>query len=98
MLIPVFAGKSLVLGKRRTPRQAKRLIEPQRFKFEIYTANLLFMCCVGLAYSCLAPILAVVAAVIAALFNLVYRYQLTFVFETPNHAESGGVSSLSLRS
>lgn len=46
------------------------------------------MCTVGLAYACLAPVVACVCSIILALWTVVYKYQLMFVFQTK--LESGG--------
>ncbi|ORY50184.1 hypothetical protein BCR35DRAFT_24997 [Leucosporidium creatinivorum] len=86
----IVQSKSLILGRRRTPREIRDSMKPKRFKFEIYTSNLIFLSCVGLAYSVLAPLVAGVAFLVLAIWSLVYRYQLMFVFETPNGLESGG--------
>lgn len=90
----IVQGKSFLLGRRRTPREAREWMRPKRFKFEvrrpcprparpadarpgqIYTSNLLFLACVGLAYAVLAPVVAAVAFVVLGIWTLVYRYQL----------------------
>ncbi|KAI5480496.1 DUF221-domain-containing protein [Pseudohyphozyma bogoriensis] len=86
--VVIVRGKRAVGQGGHTPREVRELAKPQRFKYEIYYANFLFMCCVGLVYAPLAPVVAGVCMAILWLWGLVYRYQLMFAFIT--EVESGG--------
>ncbi|KAF8161274.1 hypothetical protein B0H34DRAFT_840346 [Crassisporium funariophilum] len=73
---------------RRTPRDIREWTKPPAFEYAIQYSNLLFMAAVGLLFAPLAPLVALVAAIVFWLSSWVYKYQLLFVFVT--NVETGG--------
>ncbi|KAF8342679.1 uncharacterized protein EI90DRAFT_2964439 [Cantharellus anzutake] len=72
----------------RTPRDIREWTQPQVFEFAIYYSSLLFMGAVAFVYAPLAPLVAVMAAVVFWITSITSKYQLMFVFISK--AESGG--------
>ncbi|EIW65454.1 hypothetical protein TREMEDRAFT_46183, partial [Tremella mesenterica DSM 1558] len=71
-----------------TPRDIREMTKPGYFEYPIVVVNLLFIATVGLVYAPLAPLVAIGTCLVFWFSNVVYKYQLLYVYVS--RAESGG--------
>ncbi|KAF9039425.1 DUF221-domain-containing protein [Hymenopellis radicata] len=72
----------------RTPRDIKEWTQPAPFEYALIYANMLFLTAVAFLFAPLAPLVALVAAVVFWLNSWVFKYNLIYVFVTK--VETGG--------
>ncbi|KAF8908044.1 hypothetical protein CPB85DRAFT_1310572 [Mucidula mucida] len=72
----------------RTPRDIKDWTQPAPFEYALIYANMLFLVAVAFLFAPLAPLVALVAAIVFWLNSWVFKYNLMYVFVTK--VETGG--------